>query len=285
MLSWRIGEVKVTKVLEMEDRTVIGSDFLMADATPEAIKGVGWLQPHFADAEGHMFLSFHAFLVETPTLRILVDTCLGADKERGIPPLDHLNYPFLETLAEAGARPDDIDIVVCTHLHIDHVGWNTRLVDGQWVPSFPKSRYLVGRTEFEHWRDQKDDHAHEIVFADSVKPVFDAGLVELVEMDHRICDEVSLAPTPGHTPGHVSVVIRSKGEEAWITGDFTHHPCQLAHPDWTTHADTDPAAGAATRRRVYADMADRPVLMLGTHFTTPTAGRVVRDGDAYRLVT
>jgi glyoxylase-like metal-dependent hydrolase (beta-lactamase superfamily II) len=178
--------------------------------------------------------------------------------------------------------------VLCTHLHVDHVGWNTMLVDGpdgtkKWVPTFPKARYLMGRVEFAHWRHAHERPDMEAVFADSVKPVHDAGMVDLVETDHRITNEISLIPTIGHTPGHVSVLIRSKGEEALITGDFMHHPCQIAHPEWCSAADSDPEMGQQTRERMLKELSSRPVLVIGTHFAGATAGRIVKDGDAYRM--
>ncbi|OIQ65184.1 metallo-beta-lactamase superfamily protein [mine drainage metagenome] len=173
--------------------------------------------------------------------------------------------------------------MLCTHLHVDHVGWNTRLVDGKWVPTFPNARYLMGRTEYEHWSGVKDrpDMAH--ILADSVTPIIEAGLTTLVETNERICDEISLIPTLGHTPGHVSVMIQSKGEQAMITGDFMHHPCQIAHPEWSTLADSDPDQGIETRRRMFQRLAGTPVLIIGTHFAGATAGRLVTDGDSYRL--
>jgi glyoxylase-like metal-dependent hydrolase (beta-lactamase superfamily II) len=173
--------------------------------------------------------------------------------------------------------------VLCTHLHVDHVGWNTMLVDGKWLPTFPRARYLMGRVEFAHWQEQHERDDMAAVFADSVKPVHDAGLADLVETDHRVCDEISLVPTTGHTPGHVSVLIRSEGEEALITGDFIHHPCQIAHPEWSSTADTDPEAAHRTRDCMLKELSERPVLVIGTHFAGATAGRIVRDGDTYRL--
>jgi glyoxylase-like metal-dependent hydrolase (beta-lactamase superfamily II) len=157
------------------------------------------------------------------------------------------------------------------------------LVDGKWVPAFPQARYLMGRVEFAHWREQHERDDMAAIFADSVKPVHDAGLVDLVETDHRVSDEVSLVPTIGHTPGHVSVRIRSQGEEALITGDFMHHPCQIARPHWSSTADSDPEQAQQTRERMLAELAGRPVLVIGTHFAGATAGHIVRDGNAYRL--
>jgi len=282
MLKWRIGEVSVTKIVELE--VTGGSRFLLPQATPEVIEPIAWLQPHFADENGRLRMSIHTFAVEAPGRRIIVDTCLGNDKEnRRIPHWNNRQGPFLTDLAEAGFAPESIDTVLCTHLHVDHVGWNTTKRDGKWVPSFPRARYLMGRTEYLHWSSEtaREDMRH--VLADSVTPILESGLATLVETDHRICDEISLLPTIGHTPGHVSVCIRSRGEEALITGDFLHHPCQIAHPGWDTTADTDPAQGIRTRHEMFARLADRPVLVIGTHFAGATAGRIVRDGATYRL--
>ena len=282
-LKWSIGDVTVTKIVELE--TTGGSRFILPDAAPEAIKPIAWLIPHFADESGRLKMSIHALLVQTPTRRIIVDTCLGNDKkDRRIPTWNDRTGPFLDDLAKAGFAADSIDTVLCTHLHVDHVGWNTRLVAGRWVPTFPKARYLFGRIEWEHWsrQTQRADMVH--VIGDSVRPIVDAGLADLVELDHEICPEIRLTPTTGHSPGHASVLIASKGQHAMITGDFAHHPCQLAHPEWASTADYDKAAGEATRRRVFADLAGKPVLVIGTHFAGPTAGHVVADGDVWKMV-
>jgi glyoxylase-like metal-dependent hydrolase (beta-lactamase superfamily II) len=280
--TWQIGAVKITKVIELE--ATGGSRFVLPDATPELARSIPWLYPHFADERGRLKMSIHALVIETPSRRIIVDTCLGNDKEnRRVPTWNKLQSGFLDDLAAAGFPQDSIDTVLCTHLHVDHVGWNTMLVEGRWVPTFPKARYLMGRVEFEHWRAQHEDAQQVAVFSDSVQPVFDAGLVDLVETEHVLCDEVRLMPTIGHTPGHVSVRIASQGAEALITGDFLHHPCQMARLDMVSTPDHDPALAKRTREAVFARLAGTPTLMIGTHFATPTAGRVVRDGDAYRL--
>jgi glyoxylase-like metal-dependent hydrolase (beta-lactamase superfamily II) len=281
-MRWTIGRVTVTKVTEME--VTGGSRFLLPQATREAILPIAWLRPHFADAEGRLRMSIHAFVVETPTHRIVVDTCLGNDKQgRRIPGWNNLALPFLSDLAAAGYARESIDTVLCTHLHVDHVGWNTMKQGDRWVPTFPNARYLFGRAEYAHWTGPHDRDDIRTVFADSVQPILDAGLAELIDPDHRIGEEISLIPTPGHTPGHVSLRIASDGVEGLITGDFLHHPCQIAHPDWASTADWDAAAANATRRRMYAALADRPVLILGTHFAGATAGHLVSDGDGWRL--
>jgi glyoxylase-like metal-dependent hydrolase (beta-lactamase superfamily II) len=281
-MKWRIGDVTVTKVVEME--ATGGSRFLLPQATPEAVKPITWLQPHFADENGRLRMSIHSFIVEVPGQRIIVDTCLGNDKEhRKIPHWNNRTGPFLADLAESGFPPESIDTVLCTHLHVDHVGWNTRLVDGKWVPTFPKAQYLMGRVEYDHWLSATSREDMKYVMGDSVIPIMEAGRARLVETDHRISPEISLIPTIGHTPGHVSVMIESRGETALITGDFMHHPCQIAHPEWDTLADSDPEQGIRTRRIMFERLADTPCLVIGTHFAGATAGRIVRDGDGYRL--
>jgi glyoxylase-like metal-dependent hydrolase (beta-lactamase superfamily II) len=278
--TWKIGDVSVTKLVELEMKSAV--TWILPDATPENLAREKWLQPHFADADGNGVMSVHALVVESLGQRILVDTCIGNDKKRPIPGWDMRSGPFLSDLEAAGFPAESIDTVLCTHLHVDHVGWNTRLENGHWVPTFPSSRYLFNRKEYEYWNAESDE-AYGDVMGDSVRPVFDAGLVDLVDATHVINDEVRLEPTPGHTPGHVSVAISSRGEEAVITGDLMHHPVQCAHPDWGSSADVDAEQAEKTRRAFLERYADRPVLVLGTHFATPTAGRIVRDGETWRF--
>jgi len=284
MQQWRIGAVTVTKILELE--ATGGFRFVLPQATREAVLPMRWLHPHFMDEQGRLKASVHALVVETPSRRILVDTCLGNDKQgRAVPHWNDLHGPFLRDLADAGFPRESIDTVVCTHLHVDHVGWNTMLVDGRWVPTFTNARYVMGRAEFAHWRDQRQWEEQVTVFSDSVAPVFDAGLVDLVETNHRLCDEVALEPTLGHTPGHVSVRIASNGAEALISGDFLHHPCQMARPDWAAMVDYDKRRSTETREQMFAALAGTETLLIGTHFAGATAGRVARDGEGYRLLT
>ena len=283
MLTWKIGAVTVMRIVELETPVPYDPAHpFLREATPERLREMPWLYPHFVTAEGHLKLSIHALVVRAPGLTLVVDTCVGNDKPRALMGGVALQTAFLESLAEAGCAPESVDAVVCTHLHVDHVGWNTRLVDGQWVPTFPNARYLIGRHEYAHWSAEGDAEQQEIL-ADSVKPIFDRGLATLVEMDHRISPEISLMPTPGHTPGHVSVLIESQGERALITGDMLHHPCQFGHPEWSPPFDSDPLAGAGMRRSVMDRIAGEPVLVIGTHFAGPTAGHVVRDGGAFRF--
>jgi len=272
MNRWKVGGVTITRIVELE--IAGGTRFILPDATREACLELDWMRPHFMDAEGNLVMSVHALVVDTGERRIVVDTCIGNDKQRSIPNWTNLQTSFLDDLAAAGYPRESIDTVLCTHLHVDHVGWNTMLVNGEWLPTFPNARYLLAEPEWRHWDANDDDPMNENVLDDSVRPVFAAGLVDLVDWEHRVCDEVWLEPTPGHTPGHVSIHIRSRGQDALITGDCIHHPCQLSRTDWCSSADTDQAQGRATRERLLAEYADGDVLVIGTHFPTPTAGHV-----------
>jgi len=287
MQTWQIGAVKITRIIESETAvTYRAKGAMLPDATPDALKEVPWLVPQFVTPEGKLIFSVHALVVDAPGLRLIVDTCIGNDKPRRMTGNVGLQTPFLRRLADAGVTRESVDAVVCTHLHVDHVGWNTMREGDRWVPTFPRARYLLARREVEHWQQRDavaNDAEQTALLGDSVQPIFDAGLSQLVEMDHVLSDEVRLLPTPGHTPGHVSVAIHSEGESALITGDFVHHPCQLARPAWAFAYDSDQDAARVQRLAMFAQLADTATLVIGTHFATPTAGFVKRDGDGYRL--
>jgi len=279
MLTWSIGDVTITRIVD----TIwpISPRFLFDQIDRDTLAGIPWLKPNFVDKDGQMLLSIHALLVESQGQKIIVDTCLGNDKkERFVSDWNLRKGDFLQQLASAGFPRESIDTVLCTHMHVDHIGWNTMLIDDKWEPTFKNARYLYAKEE---WAYNEAINPPQTEYLDSVKPVADAGLVDLVDHSHNVTEEVFLEPTPGHTPGHVSVHIRSRGEEAVITGDMTHHPCQFTNPDWSSRVDFDRVQSSHTRQEFYARYADRPVLIIGTHFATPTAGHIVRDGDAYRL--
>ena len=279
-MQWTIGRVKITKVVELE--TVGHTRFILPLAGREEIRQLPWLVPHFATENGRLKMSIHALVVETPTRRIVVDTGLGNDKQhRTVPTWNNRKGPFLDDLTAAGFPPESIDTVLCTHLHVDHVGWNTRLEGGRWVPAFGKARYLFGADEYAYWRDHSTEADKAAIFQDSVAPIVAAGQADLVPSDARICEEITLIPTPGHSPGHVSLHIRSEGEEGLLTGDVAHHPCQMAHLDWSSTADSDPRQSAETRRALFSRFADRPVLVIGGHFD---AGHIKCCGDAFKFV-
>jgi glyoxylase-like metal-dependent hydrolase (beta-lactamase superfamily II) len=279
-MRWKIGNVTVTRVVEVE--VPMPGTFVLPDAVPENVAKIPWLVPHFANPDGLLRLSIHALVVESEGRKIVVDTCLGNDKKRSVPDWNMRNGPFLQQLADAGHARESVDTVVCTHLHVDHVGWNTMFVNGRWVPTFPKARYLIGRKEWDYWRTEPEDPEVPLL-SDSVKPILDAGLADLVEADHKLTSEVWLEPTHGHTPGHVSVRISSAGEDAVITGDMMHHPSQIAKPEWASSFDWSQEEGRATRRAAIARWSSGGYLVIGTHFAGPTAGRIVRDGEAFRF--
>jgi glyoxylase-like metal-dependent hydrolase (beta-lactamase superfamily II) len=279
---WRVGAVTVTRVVETEDASMTASAVLPA-ARPEALATMPWLQPWAVDDAGRLIMSVHSLLIESRGLRICVDTCLGNDKPRIVPLWNQRQGGFLADIAAAGFPRERMDVVICTHLHPDHVGWNTVLRDGRWVPTFPNARYLFSAADWA-WLDQAPVTALGDYCGDSVRPVVAAGLADLVTPDHAVTDEVSLLSTPGHSPGHVSVLIRSRGEEAVITGDLMHHPSQVGRPDWSSPFDFDKVRARSTREEFMGRFAGSPTLVFGTHFPTPGAGHIVRDGNAWRFV-
>jgi glyoxylase-like metal-dependent hydrolase (beta-lactamase superfamily II) len=281
--TWNIGDVSITRIVELYD---FQDDIwvLLENATPDLVQRYDWLKPHFATPDGRMRMNFQAFAVTSQGKKIMVDTCIGNDRKREYDVFSNLNTSFLEDLKAAGYAPDQMDVVLCTHLHLDHCGWNTHKVDGKWVPTFPNARYLFSRKELDHWEAQaKAGAEHMEHVTDAIRPVLDAGLVDFVDPNHRITDEVSLFPTPGHTPGHVSVHISSRGQEAVISGDVVHHPVQFAVPDWSNNFDMDKTAGPKTRRAFYGKYEDGKALVIGSHFAEPSSGRISKDGSAWRF--
>jgi glyoxylase-like metal-dependent hydrolase (beta-lactamase superfamily II) len=282
---WKIGDVDIARIVEVNAFEDDMKMLLPEEGTPEFVQRFKWLTPHFATPAGRMLISFQCFVLRSRDRRVMIDTCIGADRQREFPVFCNLKTTFLQDLEAAGFPPDRIDTVLCTHLHFDHVGWNTHLVNGRWVPTFPNARYLFGRREWEHWQHlERTGGYHDLGhIEDSVEPILEAGLADLIGPDHRITDEVWLEPTPGHTPGHVSVRISSRGQDAVITGDMMHHPIQLAVPEAHGNFDMDKALAARTRRAFIERYQDRKALIIGSHFCDPTSGWIVRDGAAWRL--
>ncbi|HEY0300695.1 MAG TPA: MBL fold metallo-hydrolase [Rhizomicrobium sp.] len=282
--KWQVGDVEIARIVEVNDHTDPFS-MLSEGMTAETALQYDWLQPHFITPDGRMKISFQCFVLGSGKDRVMIDTCIGNGREREFDVFTNMRTSFLEDLETAGFPRESVTKVLCTHLHFDHVGWNTMKVDGKWVPTFPNARYLFGDAEYDHWKElERTGNYHDLThMTDSIRPVVDAGLVDLIGPTARITDEVSVFPTPGHTPGHVSVLIQSKGEEAVITGDMMHHPIQFAEHERRVNFDMDKDAGIKTRRAMIERVADKKVLVIGTHFCHPSSGYVVSDAQSWKL--
>jgi len=285
--KFTVGDVEIWRIVEVNAHQDPFA-MLLQGGSPELAKQYDWLFPHFATPEGEMKISFQAFVMKAGGKRIMVDTCLGNDRPMPFPVFDHLQTSFLDDIASVGCPAESIDIVLCTHLHFDHTGWNTRLVDGKWVPTFPNARYLFGKAEWEDLLAHLPDGGGHFVghVPDAIMPVIDGGLVDFIGDNYRVTPEVTLFPTPGHTAGHVSVRIESAGEKGFITGDLMHHPIQCALP--TTHGNFDVIKDLAGQSRVkfLKEAQGGESLVIGSHFCDPTAGYVMPDGpDSWRFET
>lgn len=281
--SFKVGLAKITPIFEIAASTVIQD--IIPQATKEAVLKIDWLQPYFVDQSGNLKAQVQAFVIESDGKSILIDACVGNNKPRPAwPEWSNLQTDFLANLAVAGYKPAAIDIVVCTHLHYDHVGWNTKQIDGMWVPTFPNARYLVVEEEYTYWSAQPAAEMQDDLngIADSVMPVVEAGLVDFVAEDYQITAELSLFPTPGHTPHHVCVLVESAGQSAVITGDVLHHPCQIAHPEWMSY-DTDKKQALATRLAFLNRFADTETFVIGSHFAAPAIGTIQKDRHGFKF--
>src|SRR3989338_7540664 len=243
-----------------------------------------WLYPNFIDEAGNFKSFVQSFLIKSNGQNILIDTCNGNAKTRtDLPEWQNLDTNFIQRLRSTGIIEEKINIVLCTHLHCDHVGWNTKLVGDSWIPTFPKAKYLFVEKEFNYWKQkpEKEMQADKLAFADSVNPIVQAGLAKIIKAEEQINNDIRLLPTFGHTPGHVSIVIESKGEKAIISADFIHHPCQFAYPQWKMDADVLPNEAIVTRKKMLTKIANTNTLLIGSHFSNPVAGKVIKAGKNY----
>jgi glyoxylase-like metal-dependent hydrolase (beta-lactamase superfamily II) len=271
--EWTFGEVKVTKVLDVVE------PFDAARAYPGApleafAEQAAWLPPYFYDpSRKAIIFSFHSYLLRSRGLTMIVDTCWGEDT-----PLRRGQHrgKWLRNLAAAGVRPEDVDVVTCTHFHSDHVGWNTRLQDGRFVPTFPNARHLFSSAEIEGLEaDIKSGKTQPTTYEQSIRPVLESGRVIRLDGAHDVADGIRIVPSPGHSPGHQCVEIDSKGRRAVLTGDLLHNPIEVRHPEWTKLFDQDKQAAMAQRKRFLDAHTDVDVTILAAHFSGPTAGHVV----------
>lgn len=287
MSAFSIGSLEVSRV-EDAYGPFFPRDFLVGVPSEAYDREASWLAPDHMDlGSGMLKLSAHSWVIRTKHHNILIDTCIGNHKSRPIPAFDRIETPYLAKLAAVGLTPADIDFVMCTHLHLDHVGWNTRLENGIWVPTFPKARYLFGKQEFEETKAfafSSDPHGVDVVYNDSILPVEESGQMELVEPGYILDDSVSFEAAPGHTPGHLAVRASDQGETGVFLGDVIHHCIQCMYPDSHTMHCMDPATAAVTRRRYLNESADEGHLLVPAHFGAPFFGRAKREGEIFRFL-
>ncbi|MFP6749925.1 MAG: MBL fold metallo-hydrolase [Alphaproteobacteria bacterium] len=281
MQGLMIGDISVQRIMEYEEPFFVPHE-VFKEATAEALAPhLHWLQPKAMHPEtGKLILPFQSYLVRTKHHTILIDTCIGCGKNITHRPqwFQRTDQTWLNNLRAAGVEPEAIDYVFCTHLHADHCGWNTTLVDGRWVPTFPNAKYIFSKVEYAAAEARND-----IIFQESALPVMEAGKAQLVDLDFALDDQVWLLSTPGHTAGHVAVNLASNGHAAVMCGDLIHSPIQCVHPEWSPKFDLDPDLASQTRRHFLASNAESGQLVLTAHFPSPSVGHVVVEGDAFRF--
>ena len=285
MRQLQFGNVTINRLIEVEGPGYEPT-FFFPDATMAGFAGeMDWLLPHFWDAAADTFLRcIQSYVVRTGHHTILVDSCVGHEKARpSTPAWDGLQSTWFDQLVAADVDPDEVDYVLCTHLHADHIGWNTRLENGRWVPTFPNAKYVFHKDEYRYWEEHggewEGSGSMDGAFEDSVLPVMEAGQLELVDNDFAIDDQFTLEPTPGHSPGHVCIDVNAPGQHLVLSGDVVHHPIQIAYPEWNSRFCVDPGQSRDSRRKFVARHADRDTLILPAHFASPAVGRIVGNGE------
>jgi glyoxylase-like metal-dependent hydrolase (beta-lactamase superfamily II) len=282
-LKLTVGDLTIHRIIEQETTFLPALDML-PDLTPELLaENRAWMREAGAiDGDDVLKLCFQSYIVKTPHHTILVDSCIGNDKPRPLRPKWNMKTDdtYMRALAAAGFSVDEIDYVMCTHLHVDHVGWNTRLEGDRWVPTFPNARYIFAKDEFDYWTEQ---HAKTAVppFADSVLPIVEARRAEIVRNDYEIGDHARILPTPGHTPGHVAFAFGRGRDTAVVSGDLMHSPLQARYPELSARFDVDQAQAAVTRRNFLEHYCDTDTLCCTAHFPSPSTGKIRRWGNGF----
>ncbi len=282
-LKFSAGDFAIHRIVEQETTFLPAQDMLPGLAPDVLAENRAWMRQAGAlDDNDVLILCFQSYVIETPHHTILIDSCIGNDKQRPQRPKWHMKTDdtYMKALSAAGFSVDDIDFVMCTHLHVDHVGWNTRLEGDRWVPTFQNARYLFAKTEFDYWSEQ-NGKAAVAPFVDSVLPVVEAGRAEIVRNEHQIGDHVRILATPGHTPGHVAFTFGRNRDDAVFSGDLMHSPLQALHPELSPKFDVDPAQAAATRRSFLERYCGTDTLCCTAHFPSPSAGRIRRKGNGF----
>jgi glyoxylase-like metal-dependent hydrolase (beta-lactamase superfamily II) len=279
MAVLQLGEISVQRIVEHDIPVYLPSD-MFDEATPEAVEPYRqWLEPRaLCPRTGRLVMPVLSYLVRTRHHCILIDTCVGCHKSYAEPPEWHQrrNAAWLDNLRAAGVHPEDVDFVFCTHLHSDHCGWNTRLVDGRWIPTFPNAKYVFARDEY-----QAMEAENSLIFVENVQPILEARQAVLVDLDYALDDEIWLEPTVGHTAGHVAIHLKSGEHHAAMCGDLIHSPLQLAEPGWSCNSDYDLAAAADTRKTFLNTHCESDTLILTAHFPSPSIGHIITRGNSY----
>lgn len=290
MKTQTLGRLTVDKVVETEGGMPLAMLFPELTAGDLSRLARWHVDPDLTDdpTTSMLMLSMHSFVITLNGLRILIDSCNGNHKSRSVPSIHMLETPYLTNLAALGLRPEDIDMVLCTHLHFDHVGWNTRLLDGRWVPTFPNARYVFSKRDYDHWSVQETVPPHREAFLDSVLPIVEAGLADIIEIEQptsaylEIGDGIWLEPAFGHSPGCCTVHAKAGGAEAIFWGDVIHHPIQLIRPELALAFDDDPVRAVAVRQSTLERVAGTDTMCFPAHFRSTSAGHVTRHEGAYR---
>ena len=287
-VSFQLGEITVSRIKETLGRA-FSPMFLLPEMDRDVLKEhAGWLVPsHYDPTADRFVMGTHSWVLKTKRHTILVDTCIGNQKFRPESPnFNMLDMPYLQRLADAGLSVEEIDVVFCTHMHVDHVGWNTRLLNGRWVPTFPRAKYLFSRREFE-WLKNIAEHEPQTesaaTYNDSVGPIVAAGQAEIVDEGYEIEPGITLELAAGHTPGSMVMRVQSGQGRAALIGDICHHPLQVFYPEWNSAFCEDEDGARATRKRVLASVASDGGLLMPAHFGAPHAVRVKAKGDRFEI--
>ncbi len=290
MPHWMVGDIGVDRVFQLE-----GPSFKPRETFPDCDLGIferhaaALVPRYFQPESGRIVGAIQSFVIRTGSENILVDTCVGNNKNRHEPPFNNLNSPYLERLAALGLQPEEITQVVLTHLHVDHVGWNTRLENGNWVPTFPNAKFVFSQTDLafveQAAKSGPPDNTFARYYEDSIKPVLDAGQVRLLRENEELIPGVKLEFAPGHTPGHILLRLNSKGEEGLCVGDILHNAFQIYQPDCNSNYCALSGQARATRRRVLAQAADNNALVFACHIGGGYDVRIRREGDGFSLAS
>lgn len=282
-----LGDITISRIVEQENGFFPVREFFPSLTAEVLDENRSWLQPFFVDEQDRIRLCIQSYVVRTPTRTILIDTCVGNHKPRPNRAFwDRMTSDrYARGLAAIGLTPGDIDVVMCTHLHVDHVGWNTTLVDGRWVPTFPRAKYIFSKKELEFWTGRHAAKPETCPWiGDSVLPIVDDNKATLVDSDHVLDDRVTLVPTPGHTIDHYSVLVGRPGHDALVTGDMIHSPLQAKYPEIGMFSDFSSTMAGETRRRIFECYCDTATLFCTAHFPSPSVGRMGRSGDGFRFI-